>query len=287
VTYYTVGPGFFTVMRIPILGGRDFNAADPFGSTAIISERLAMKMYGSTSVIGRTFPIAALSAPAPGSILDDAAKANPNPTVIGVAADASFVQSDSGEPGVLYVPLNPKEQRLRALLVRSRSSAAGLVFVMRNAARNLNNSLVPDAHLLTEDFEMQRTGARMLSTVLAVLGGLALSITCIGIFGTVSYAATLRRQEIGIRMALGAAKSSMFLFLLKQLRWPLGAGLTFGLAVAIPTGQLFEIQLPVKGFDPLILVIVGAFVVLTAVAAALLPAWRAVRQAPLDSLRSE
>jgi predicted permease len=285
ISYYEAGPGFFSVMKIPILVGRDFNAADSFGSAAIISQRLAIKMYGSTNVIGLAFPTADLSVP--GGVLDAAAKISSSATVIGVAADAGFVHSDSEGVGTLYFPLDPATSN-RALLVRARSNAASLVSVLRTAALNLKSSLLPAPRLLAEYFDERRGAARALSTVLAVLGGLALSITCIGIFGTVSYAATLRRQEIGIRMALGAARSAMFLLLLKQLRWPVGVGLVFGLAAAIPVGYGFiATPFPVKPFDPPILTIAGAVVILTAVIAALLPASRAVRQDPMDSLRSE
>jgi predicted permease len=285
VSYYEAGPGFFSVMKIPILVGRDFNAADSFGSAAIISQRLAIKMYGSTNVIGLAFPTADLSVP--GGVLDAAAKVSSSATVIGVAADAGFVRSDSEDGGTLYFPPDPATSN-RALLVRARSSAANLVPVLRTAALNLKSSLLPDPRSLAEYFDERRGAARALSTVLAVLGGLALSITCIGIFGSVSYAATLRRQEIGIRMALGGARIAMLLLLLKQLRWPVGIGLVFGLAAAIPVGYGFvATPFPVTPFDPPILTIVGGFVILTAVIAALLPASRAVRQDPMDSLRSE
>jgi macrolide transport system ATP-binding/permease protein len=285
VSYYEVGPRFFDVMKIPIRVGRDFNAADPFGSTAIISERLARKLYGSTNVIGRAFPTDALS---DSFELQDVAKSNPSATIIGVAADAGFVQRNSEGIGELYFPLDRATSN-RALLVRARSNPARFVNLSRTAALSLNANLLPDTRLLAEDFASRRAPLRVIGAVLAVLGTLALSITCIGIFGTVSYAATLRRQEIGIRMALGAERSAMFLLLLKQLRWPLSVGMAFGLAAAIPTGQIFLANpfLLVKPFDPPILTIVAGFVFLTAIVAAFLPSWRAVRQDPMDSLRSE
>jgi len=287
VSYYEVGPRFFDVMRIPIRMGRDFNAADPFGSTAIISEHLAKKLYGSTNVIGMAFPTDALSASST-SEFAEVAKSNPSATIIGVAADAGFVQRDSEEIGELYFPLD-RATSDRALLVRARSNPGRFVHVSRAAALSLNANLLPDSRLLAEDFASRRAAFRVAGAVLAVLGSLALSITCIRIFGTVSYSATLRRQEIGIRMALGAARSAMFLLLLKQLRWPLGVGMTVGLAAAIPAGQVFLANpfLPVKPLDPPILTIVAGFVFLTAIAAALLPASRAVRQDPMNSLRSE
>src|SRR5262249_38279315 len=153
--------------------------------------------------------------------------------IIGVAADAGFVHRNSEEIGELYFPLDRATSN-RALLVRARSDPARFVRLSRTAALSLNANLLPNAGLLAEDFASHRAPFRVVGAVLAVLGSLALSITCIGIFGTVSYAATLRRQEIGIRMALGAARRAMFLLLLKQLRWPLGVGMALGLAAAVP-----------------------------------------------------
>jgi predicted permease len=279
VSYYEVGPQFFTVMRISFVAGRDFKATDSFGSAAIISRRLAMRLYGTTNVIGRpVFPSAALRTP--DESLAALAKAQPDVIIVGVAADTNLAGQLSAfqsrdlaakgqEAAELYLPLNPKGSA-RALLVRGRFGAARVLQQWRTAALKLDTGLVPDARLLGQDIAERREGTRVLGIALAVLGLLAFSITCIG-------------------MALGAARRAMLLLLLKQLRWPLGAGVALGLAAAVQMGQVMSVaaMLPVKPLDPPILALVGGFVLFTAVAAALWPASRAVRQAPMDSLRSE
>jgi ABC-type antimicrobial peptide transport system permease subunit len=98
----------------------------------------------------------------------------------------------------------------------------------------------------------------------------------------------LRRQEIGIRMALGAGRQSMILLLVRQLRRPLLGGLALGLAAAIPSGYAFSgVPLFVKPFDPPVMAIVALFLIVITALAAALPAWRALRADPLQSLRSE
>jgi predicted permease len=287
-SYSEVGPGFFAVMRIPILAGREFDATDAYGASVILSPTLAMKVYGSTDVIGRPFPIARIGHH--GSVLEAPAKASRTATVIGVTPDA---ENNPEKIGALYMSLNPDmapdgPRPDRALLVRARYDAAGIVHVMRNTALNLNRALFPQARLLAQDFERRRAETRLVLTVLAVLGSLALAITCIGIFGTVSYAATMRRPEIAIRMALGEARNSILLLLLKQLHWPLSRGMAYGLLAAIPAGGLLSgLPVSVNPFDPTILALVGVFVLITAIAAAFLPAWQAVRQDPMTSLRAE
>ena len=128
-----------------------------------------------------------------------------------------------------------------------------------------------------------------MSVLLAILGSLALSITCVGVFGTVSYAATLRRKELGIRIALGAGRGSVILTLLKQLIWPLAVGLASGVAAAMllgGTAMFADRPLYVRPFDPSILASAAAFLI-TAGVAAVLPAWRALRLDVLQSIRAE
>jgi ABC-type antimicrobial peptide transport system permease subunit len=257
-------------MKIPILVGRDFDATDEFGSTAIISRRLATRMYGSLDVIGQAFP-----------------KSNPRGKVIGVVGDARLTASEAEDGESFYVPLNPKDST-RALIVRARTNAAVLVQAMNASARTYNEDIIPNARQLSKDFATRGGDARAMSRLLGALGLLALSITCVGIFSTISYTAVLRRKEIGIRMVMGAGRSSVVLLLLKQLRWPLCAGLAFGIGAAMPAGLLFAgVPLFVKPFDPRVLAIVASSLIVTASLAAVLPARRALRSNPLQSLRSE
>ena len=270
LSYYEVGPGFFDVMKIPILRGRDFDDADRFGTSAIINKRLALKMYGTLDVIEKAFP-----------------KDKPRGTVVGVVGDVRLTQSESEDGSDMYAPLDPANSN-RTLIARAGTNAATLAPLMSTVARGLNEDIIPDAHLLSKDFANRGGDAWAMSRLLSVLGLLALSITCVGIFGTVSFAAMLQRQEIGIRMALGAGRESMVLLLLTQLRWPLIGGLAFGLAASIPAGYTFSgVPLFVKPFDPPVMAVVAFFIVVTAVVAAALPAWRALRSDPLQSLRSE
>src|SRR5207249_3567856 len=115
----------------------------------------------------------------------------------------------------LYAPLNPTSSS-RALIVRAKAYAEHLLPVMRDASRLYNEKIMPDAHLLAKD--LGGGDAQAASVLLSILGSLALSITCVGVFGTVSYAATLRRKELGIRMALGAGRRSIVFTLVSQLK---------------------------------------------------------------------
>lgn len=264
-----VGPGFFEVMKIPILSGREFEAADQIGSSVIISRQLALKMYGRLNVVGERFP-----------------KDEPRVTIVGVADDVRFPGDNAPDLAALYRPLNPESAK-RKLLVRARSNPAGLPPLLTRMARDLNADVIPDAYLLSRESNLCEPGCR-LSRLFSVLGLMALSITCVGIFGTVSFAAMLRRQEIGIRLAIGATRTSVILLLLRVMRWPLIGGVVLGLAAAIPSGLLFiDNDTFEDPFDPAVMAIVAIFLAIVTAIAAVLPALRSLRSNPLRALRSE
>jgi predicted permease len=265
---YEIGPGFFDAARIPILAGRDFDDSDQVGNSVIISEALALKMYGSHSVVGQPFP-----------------KIDPHGTVVGIVGDVATSADPRADKSRTYLPLNPEEST-RILLVRVRGSAAAGASMLRSLAENLNRDVLPDAHPLTRDVENQGGETRALSLVFSILGSLAVGITCIGIFGTISFSAMLRRQEIGIRIALGAPAAHVLLLLLHQLKWPLLIGLTIGLAMAVPFGRSVG-GVPLNALDFRAMTGAVALIVGSVAIAGLVPAWRVLRSNPLESLRSE
>src|SRR5205823_11259486 len=125
------------------------------------------------------------------------------------------------------------------LLARARSEPRQLLAPMKSAAKSVNERVIPDARLLVDDFARQTGERRAMSALLSGLALLAVSLTCIGVFGIVSYAATLRRKELGIRVALGANRRSVVLTLVREVRWPLQAGIAFGLFAALPFAAVF------------------------------------------------
>jgi predicted permease len=269
VRYSEVGPGFFEVMKIPILAGRDFDDADLYGTSAILSRQLALRMYGTLDVIGKDFP-----------------KDRPRAVVVGIAGDVHFAQDEAEDGAAFYGPLNPENSN-RRLVARARTNPASLPPMMRRMALELNNDVIPDAHLLSKDDDWCGQACGM-GRLLSVLGLLALSITCVGIFSTVWFAAMLRRPEIGVRMALGAGRKSVILLLAGLVRWPLLVGVALGLTASVPSGRLFtDVSALLKPFDPAVMAIVAAFLTIVSVIAAMLPAWRMLRGNPLQALRSE
>jgi predicted permease len=271
VTHTIVEPEFFSLLRIPIVMGRNFGPGDAPDGVAIISRRLAVEMYGTPNAVGKGFPLS-----------------SPQRTIVGIAADAPLVNVSATNVAELYSPVGPHDYGRLVLLARARGNPEGLLIPMRDAARATDPRVLPRTSLPTAEFAERVQGRRVLSLAASLAGILALSLACFGIFGLVAYAATLRTQEIGIRRALGARSASIVFLFLRQLAMPAGSGLAFGTVAGVAVTRVLEgepFYLPsVDASIPLAALTVFA---LTAAVAAVIPALRALRLDPNVALRQE
>ena len=159
---------------------------------------------------------------------------------------------------------------------------------MRQAAKSGDSRVSADTRLLANEYEAKLRGPRLASTIAALVAGLVLTLACLGIFGVVAYAVKLRTKEIGIRRALGAGASRVYATLLRQLAWPVGIGMVLGTAAGFGASM-------VLGHDPFYLAVADAtaltlaFTVFTlaGLAAAIVPASRALTADPVRALRHE
>jgi hypothetical protein len=257
---------YFAVMGIPLLSGRTFDRDDD--KVVIVSRKLALEMYGTVDVLGRGFP-----------------KSKPADTIVGVAADAHTIKVNATNVAELYRPLRPPDFSVVFLVARSRSDAARVVPVLREAAQQ-DPRVIPSIRLMRDDFDRRVLASRVAGAIASGIGAVTLLLACLGIFGVVSYGVALRTKEIGIRTALGANRPSLLRSILRQVLSPVVAGVAVGLVAAIPagfalSGEPFYVRLG----DPL--AYAGALLVFGAAAciAALWPAARALRGNPIDALR--
>ena len=264
-----VEPAYFAVLEIPLLRGRAFEAGDDPGMV-VISRELARQMYGSVDVDGQGFP-----------------KSNPQDTIVGVVGDASSIRPGAAGVAELYRPLAPEDYSGALLLARARTDPRRLLPVLREAAQ-ANSQIFAGVRLLKDDFERRLSGTRIASGVAGSVGMLTLLLACIGIFGVVSYGASLRTKEIGIHLALGASRSAILQLLMRRVLLPVSFGMVAGTVAAVPMGfALAQSPLQLAAADPLSYG--GALVVLATagIAAALMPAMRALRADPIRALRHE
>lgn len=269
LTVTEVSPGFFDVLGIPLVAGRDFAAHDG-ESSVIISRRVALRVYGTVDVIGKAYPTH-----------------RSDRTIIGVAGDADL--SGRRNPGgEEYVPLEEAQYAQAVLVARSRSDPEALLNPLRVAAREADGRVLPKTVLLTPAYEKRFRGPWLASLISGLVAALVLGLACLGIAGVVAYAVKVRTKEIGIRRALGADLTCLCALLLRQLALPVGLGLVAGTALGFAASRLLA-QDPfyLTVIDPagpglaVLLFVVAAFI------AALAPASRASAIDPIIALRHD
>jgi predicted permease len=271
VTDVRVEPAFFQLMRIPLIAGRTFAPSDDAGEVIIISRRLAIDMYGTLDVLGKAFP-----------------KFESSMTIIGVSEDAPLVNAGATMVAEQYRPLGRDHYEEALLVARSRGNPAILLGPMRDAARSANSRVLPSTWLLKTHYEERVRTSSLASMIAGTIGILALTLACFGLFGVVSYGVAMRTREIGIRRALGASGMSVLALVLQHLVLPVGIGMVLGTAAGLGAGWLLAREpFYLPSSDVLTPVLIVIFFTLTAGAAALVPASRALGAEPLRALRHE
>jgi len=277
---YAVSGGYLRAMRIPVLAGRDFTAADVADSAprvAIVSASLARRIWGSDDPLGRQIQMGGTDAPWR--------------TVVGVAADVRHTGLDATDLNGFYVPerhwnyANPSV----TLVVRTAADPAALAADVIRAVRSIDPAQ-PVMRVRTGSTVIATsTAQRRLALVLfAAFGSVATLLSAAGVYGVLAGAVAERRREIGIRAALGATPRAIVRLVLRQGLAPAIAGLALGLAGAVLlTRYLRTMLFGVGPTDPVTLTATIALLGAVALAACLVPAWRAMRVDPVTALRAE
>ena len=285
-------PGYFATMRIPVRAGRDINAQDVVGApnVVVINEVMAARLWPGSAlvdVLGRRFNSIA------------ARKEEPRWwTVVGVAGNVrSETLSDAGRPE-MFIPvaqtpalLWPYLQRSMVLVARTRSDAipgATLARPVRELVASMDANLpITDGRPMTDFLRNSRATARFNTVVLGTLGGIALLLAAIGVYGVVSYFVSQRTQDIALRMALGATPSEIWSYVAIRGIRPLLVGVAFGVLLSLATARLLRAQLyGVTASDPLTIGGTALVLLIVSVLATFVPARRAMRVAPLTALNS-
>jgi predicted permease len=269
-----VTPGFFSLLGIPLVRGRDFTEAEiGSGGTdarpAIVSERTVSNLWPGRDPIGQTL------------LLGDAPL-----RVIGVVADMQATAIGGVDPYYVYTAARSGQ----ALLVKSRTDFGTTATSIRTMAGALDPTLssVVRVFPLEENLAWWRGLSATVTTLGASLGVLALALASVGIYGVVSYSVTRRYREIGIRIALGATGRNVLAMVLRRTMRPVVIGATIGIAAAITTsGILSSVLFGVSPADPAGLGSGALLVVGVALTAGVLAARHAARIDPTVALRYE
>jgi putative ABC transport system permease protein len=272
--YQIVMPGYFHAMGIPIRSGRDFNAADTRDGAlvALVNETLAREQWPGEDPIGRRLRF------------DDN---DAWMTIVGVVGDIRHLGPAQPPRPEIYQSVTQRSFPFIALVVRTEQDPYAAVPSIRQAVASLDPDL-PLSRVRSMDDHVAHSLSRprFLSTLVASFGGLAVVLALVGIYGMMAWSVTQRRQEIAIRMALGASRGRMIAMVLTRAVTLAAIGIAVGLAVApLATRSLRGLLYGITSTDPLAFASTAAALVAVAVLSALVPAIRASRIEPAAATR--
>lgn len=275
----SVSPTYFDMMRLPIVRGRAFTDRDVASATrvAVVNETLAARMWPGQEAIGQRLIVPVIGG---------------DPwEVVGVARDSKYIAVFEDPLPYFYLPLAQNASFLRVMQVRSARPPDEVgVSMLREIAAIDADMPASDPVPLRRTIEgglgflLFRIGAMQA----AALGGLGLIVAAVGVYGVLSYSASQRAREIGIRLALGATQANVRRLIVRQGATLVVAGIGVGLVLSVGVTRLIgKFLLLERATDPLTFAAVTAFLAAIALVACYLPAWRAMRASPMESLRHE
>ncbi len=273
-----VDPGYFAAMQIPLLTGETFPANDRLAQAqdVIVNQALVRQyFFPGENPLGRHVDVPSIF---PGKSL----------RIVGVVGNTRDDIVHDPWP-VIYYPIFSGDQRFTTLALRSQRDAASLATSVQKVIAGLDSSL-PVANVLTMDQILGEStlDTRFEATLLLAFAALSLLLAMVGLFGVLSYMVAQRQTEIGIRIALGAQRPQILTRILRDGLQPAVFGLLLGLVASLGLTRLIASELfGTQPLDPIVLALVSVVLLAVAVAACLLPAWRASRLDPIQALRME
>jgi predicted permease len=271
----SVGPDYFRTVGVPILEGRAFSDEDveQQRKVAIVNQAFARRYWPGQSAVGQRVYTSGFD--------------HPPHEIVGVARDHKV--RSFGEPPTPYIHFPASPSRNISLVVRTAAPAAAALPALRVAVLKLEPSIVftedaPAAEVADVTLAPSRIGAALLGA----FGSLALLLAAVGLYGVISYSVSLRTRELGVRMALGAARGELVRLVLGEGARLAVVGVALGALLAGLVGRVFgSLLYGVSPLDPLAYALAAGLLLAVALAANLMPAWTAAKVDPMRALRSE
>jgi putative ABC transport system permease protein len=275
-------PGFFRSLAVPLVAGRDFEESDDATRrrVIIVDELLAKRTWPGESALGKALNVEVYRS-------GDFSRATAH--VVGVVKHVKYLQlTDDGRPQV-YEPYAQSPRELLAFTLRTTGEPEALVSAVRAEVDKLDKDIpLSKVRPLQEYVRQARAATRFTMLLAGALAVLALVLASIGIYGVTAYSVSQRRNEFGIRMALGAQPRDVVHLVLGQGMSPVIAGICLGFAISwLLAPTLSNLLFGVRPTDLLTFTTVAIFLSLVGLLACYLPARRAMRVDPMTALRDE
>lgn len=275
-----IAPHYFRTLGIPLLQGREFADQDKEGApaVAIISEKLAQRLWPGESPIGRRIDVPAYSGPL-----------RPSVEIIGVAKDTKYRSLLTEAPLLLYLPESQNYDGRATVVVRTATDASLFVSVIRNEVNALDKNLPLFAvKTMSDQIASTLWQQRMAAGLIGTFGLLALVLAAVGLYGVIAHSVVQRTQEIGIRMALGATSTDVLRLVVKEGLTLAIAGVIVGLVVAFACTRLMSnVLYGVSATDSTTFITASALLAAVALAASYIPARKATKVDPMVALKYE
>jgi len=272
-----VDEGYWKAMQTSLVRGRTFDGRDTISSppVAIINETMARRYWPQQDAIGRTLRLRDRNGP----VLQ----------VVGIARDGKYGEIAEAPQPFLFLPFEQRFRSMMTMVVRTDGDPASLAAPIRAEVRAVGGG-VPTFDVRTLDDVYQARAmapARLTSLVMIGLGVLGTILAVVGLYGVMAYLTSLRKREIGVRMAIGADRASIVRLVLRQGVGVVGVGLAGGIGLAIVATPALAMPFDFRPRDLTVMLIVPVVLMAATLAAALVPALRAATTDPAIALHDE
>jgi predicted permease len=272
--YLEVAPGFFSLLRIPLVRGRDFSHADVARGAKylILSESLARTFWPGEEPLGKVIEYGPQKS---------------KYEVIGVARDAEVGNLGDSDKRFVYLPPDPADVlMIQAVMVRYKGDYGVLANALAGTAKALDPALKVRVSKLEENLGPYQTISRLTAGGAGILGFAALGLAMIGLYGTVAHGVSRRTREIGLRMALGARAGDVLSLLIRQAMRPVAIGAAIGVILCAAVSRILAgLLFGVSPHDAVTFTVVPVLLAGIALLAAWLPARKALEVDPAVTLR--
>jgi predicted permease len=277
-----IGPNYADTLKLPLLQGREITQRDTPSSqkVAVISKTFADRFFKNQNPLGRLITFG------------DPAKKDELIEVVGVLGDMKWEDARDTPLATVFRPILQVQEGgayTARLQIRTNSNPSDLAQTVRQAIAQVDDRMpISEVTTLSDQFRETLNQDRLVTQLVSFFGTLALLLACIGLYGMMAHSVTRRTNEIGIRMALGAERSTIIKMVLRETLLLVIVGLFIGVPSALVAARFISSQLYGLGpGDPRTFIAAAVVLVGVAIAAGYLPARRASRVNPLTALREE